>query len=95
MKSHVWSIALYGAETWALRNVHQVYVGGFEIRSWRRVEKITWTDRVRKGEIVRRVKEERNIQLSITRRKVNWIFHSLRRNCLLKHIIEGKIGGRI
>jgi hypothetical protein len=24
-------------------------------------------------------------------RKVNWIGHTLRRNCLLKHVIEGKI----
>jgi hypothetical protein len=27
-------------------------------------------------------------------RKANWICHILRRNCLLKHIIEGKIEGR-
>jgi hypothetical protein len=26
--------------------------------------------------------------------KVNWIGHVLRRNCLLKHVIEGKIEGR-
>jgi hypothetical protein len=29
------------------------------------------------------------------RRKANWICHTLRRNCLLKHVIEGKIEGRI
>jgi hypothetical protein len=29
------------------------------------------------------------------RRKANWIGHILRRNCLLKHVIEGKIKGRI
>jgi hypothetical protein len=38
------------------------------------------------------VKEERNI-LHTIRRKANWIGHVLRRNCLLKHIIEGKIRG--
>ena len=27
--------------------------------------------------------------------KANWIGHSLRRNCLLKHVIEGKIKGQI
>jgi hypothetical protein len=41
------------------------------------------------------VKEERNIVHTIKRRKANWIGHILRRNCLLKHVIEGKIGGRI
>jgi hypothetical protein len=27
--------------------------------------------------------------------KANWIGHILRRNCLLKHVIEGKAEGRI
>jgi hypothetical protein len=29
------------------------------------------------------------------RRKANWIGHILRRNCLLIHVIEGKIEGRM
>jgi hypothetical protein len=40
------------------------------------------------------VKEERNIVHTIKRRKANWIGDILRRNCLLKHVIEGKIEGR-
>ena len=38
-----------------------------------------------------RTKEE--ILPTIQRRKVNYIGHILRRNCLLKHVIEGKTGG--
>jgi hypothetical protein len=41
------------------------------------------------------VKEERNIVHTVKRRKANWIGHILRRNCLLKHVIEGKLEGRI
>jgi hypothetical protein len=51
------------------------------------------TDRVRNEEILHRVKEERNIVHTIKRRKANWIGHILRRNCLLKHVIERKIKG--
>jgi hypothetical protein len=36
-----------------------------------------------------------NIVHTIKRRKANWIGHILRRNCLLKHVIEGKLAGRI
>jgi hypothetical protein len=39
-------------------------------------------------------KEERNILHTTERRKTNWIGHILHRNCLLKHISEGKIGVR-
>jgi hypothetical protein len=42
-----WSIALYGAETWALRKVEQKYLERFEMWCWRRMEKNSWTDRVR------------------------------------------------
>ena len=31
----------------------------------------------------------------IKQRKANWIGHILCRNCLLKHVIEGKIEGRV
>jgi hypothetical protein len=55
------------------------------------MEKISWTDRVRNEEVLHRVKEERNILHTIKRRKANWIGHMLRRNCLLKHVIEGKL----
>jgi len=40
------------------------------------------------------VNEERNTLQKIKRRKAHWIGHTLRRNCLLKHIIEGKIEER-
>ena len=31
----------------------------------------------------------------IRKRKANWIGHNLRRNCLLKQVIEGKIKGEM
>jgi hypothetical protein len=48
---------------------------------------------VRNEEVLLRVKEHRNILHEIRKRKANWIFHILRRNCLLQRIIEGKIKG--
>ena len=40
-----------------------------------------------------RVNEQRNILYEKRKRKANWIGHILRRNCLLKQVIEGKIKG--
>jgi hypothetical protein len=62
---------------------------------WRRMEKISWTDHVRNEEVLHRVTVERNILYTIKIRKANWIGHILRRNCLLKHVIEGKLEGKI
>ena len=47
----------------------------------------------KKNAILQRVKEERNIILTV-KRKANWIGQILCRNCLLIHVIEGKIEGR-
>jgi hypothetical protein len=41
------------------------------------------------------VKGERNVLQTIKRRKTSWICHILSRNCLVKHVIEGKIKGRV
>ena len=50
---------------------------------------------MRNEEVVLRVNEQRNILHEIRKRKANWIGHILRRNCLLKQVIEGKIKGEI
>jgi hypothetical protein len=94
VKCYIWSVVLYGAETWTLRKVDQKYLESFEMWCWRRME-ISWTDRLRNKEVLHRVKEERNILHTVQRRNANWIGHILRRKCLLKHVIEEKLDGRI
>jgi hypothetical protein len=79
----------------ALREVDQQYLRRFEMWCWKRMEKISWTDRVRNEEVLLRVNEQRNILHEISTRKANLIRHTLCRNCLLKQVIEGKIGSDI
>jgi hypothetical protein len=62
---------------------------------WRRVEKISWTDHVRNGEVLLRVNEQRNILHEISKQKANPIGNILHRNCLLQHVIEGQLNGGI
>ena len=50
---------------------------------------------MRNEEVLLRVKEQRNILQEIRKRKANWIGHILRRNCLLKQVIEGNIKGEM
>jgi hypothetical protein len=55
------------------------------------MEKISWTKHVRNEEVLLRVNEQRNILHEIRKRKVKWVGHILRRNCLLQQVIDGKI----
>ena len=88
-------MALYGAETWTLRSADQKYLESSEMWCWRRMEKISWTDRVRNEDVLLRVNEQRNILHEIRKRKANWIGYILRRNCLLKQVMEEKIKGEM
>jgi len=78
-----------------IRAADQKYLASFEMWCWRRMEKISWTDHVRNEEVLLRVNKQRNILYEIRKRKANWIGHILRRNCLLKQVIKGKIKGEM
>ena len=95
VKCYIWSIALCGAETGTVRALDNKELGNFEMWCWRRMEKIGWTDHVRNEEVLLQVNEQRNILHAIRNRKANWIGHILRRNCLLKQVIEEKIKGEM
>jgi hypothetical protein len=50
---------------------------------------------VRNEEVLHGVKEKRNILHTVKRSKANGIGHILGTNCLLEHVTEGKVEGRI
>ena len=95
VKCYIWSIALYGAETWTLRAVDPKHLQSLGMWCWKRMEKISWTDHTRNEDVLLRVKEKRNILHEICKRKTNWIGQILRRNCLLQRVTEGKVQGGI
>jgi hypothetical protein len=76
-----------------LLKVDQKYLEHFKVWCWRRLE-ISWADRVRHEGVLYTAKKDRNI-LHTKRRNADWISQILRGNCLLKHVIERKIEGRI
>lgn len=65
MKCYVWSMRLYGADTWTLRNKKdQKYLDSLEMWCWRKVE-ISWANNV-KNDVVRvlhTVKNKGNIYI--------------------------------
>jgi len=54
VRCYVWSIVLYGAETWTLRSTDQKHLESFKMWCWRRME-ISWTDYVRNEKVLLRV----------------------------------------
>jgi hypothetical protein len=92
VECQIWSMAICGAETWTFRKIDGKYLENSEIWCWRRMEKISWTYRVRNVAVLRGVQEEGNIIRTVKRMNAAWIGHILCGNCLLKHVIEGELG---
>jgi hypothetical protein len=67
-ETNIWSIALYGAEMWKLRNVNHKYQEGSKMWCRKRME-ISWTDHVRNEEILHTVKGKTIILYTIKGKK--------------------------
>ena len=94
VKSFIWSVALYGSETWTIKAADKKHLEAFEMWIWRRLLKISWRDHKTNEEVLRMVEEERTLITKIRRRQKTWIGHIFRGNGLLKDIMEGKFEGR-
>ena len=57
IQSCIWSVALYGSETWTVGKNEERVVNVFETWCWRRTLKIKWTDRITNDEVFQRAKE--------------------------------------
>jgi len=94
VKCLVWSVATYAAETWTLREVDRKKREAFEMWIWRRMEKISWSDKITSDDVLKRVNEERNLLKEIWQRKHRWIGHVLRHDSFLRGIFEGRMLGK-
>ena len=72
------NLVIYGWGTWTLRKAEMDKLQAPEMWIWRRVENISWEQKIRNEEMPRRVKENRCLITTIYRRQKNWIGHILR-----------------
>ena len=94
VKTVVWSGALYGAETWILREEDVKRLNALEMWLWRRMEKISWMEKKTNEEVLSIVGERRQLVDIIVKRKKNWMGHVLRGDGMLREVMEGKMEGK-
>ena len=94
VKVLVWSVALFGSETWTLRKDDIRRLEAFEMWLWRRMMKISWTQHVTNEEVLSMVEEHRSLIATIRKAHTKWMGHILRHDSLLKKVIEGRLWGK-
>lgn len=73
IKTLVWSVALYGAESWTIIKADRRKIEAFKTWCWRKVLKISWTERVTNEGVYQRINKKRSIRMTIVERKKKWI----------------------
>jgi hypothetical protein len=95
VRTYVWSVALYGCETWTLNKAEEHSLEAFEMWCWRKMERISYVERKTNEDVLRLVNEPRTMLSSIKRRRWKMMGHSLRHGEELHTtIIEGMIEGK-
>jgi hypothetical protein len=54
VRAHLWRIALYRSETWIIEDAEIGILKVFRFWCYRRMMRISWVDRVRNEEVLRR-----------------------------------------
>ena len=92
----VFSILNYGYESWTWNKAMRKKVNAFEMWCYRRMLKISWKDRVRNVEILRRLQTRYHFVEDMMKRKMRYAGHVLRGSSGLTHlqILEGYVEGK-
>ncbi len=97
MKSLVWSVALYGSESWTLKEADKRKITAFELWAWRRILCVSWTER-RTNSWVRQtvgVPEDQGLLAQLKKRKLAMYGHWKRRpDSIVLATIEGEVEGK-
>ena len=97
ISSLVWSVALYGCESWTLRKEDERKLTSFEMWLWRRVLRISWIERKSNSWVREKVKitEDNGMLAHVKHRKISKYCHWKRRpSSLVLTTIEGKTPGK-
>lgn len=93
---YIWPVVMYGCEAWTLKDETTRRLQAFEMWCYRRMLRISWTQKVRNETVLQRVQMPRKLLQTIKKRKIEYLGHVLRhdRYALLQLIMMGKVEGK-
>lgn len=97
LRCYVFSVLYYGVESWTLTGAMEMKLEAFEMWLYRRMLRVSWTQRVTNIEILHRMGKEREVLNTVKCRKLQYLRHIMRnetRYRLLQCILQEKVYGR-
>ena len=95
VKAMVFSVVMYGCESWTIKKVEHRGIDAFELWCWRRLLRIPWTARSSNQLILKEISPEYSLEGLMMKLKLQYFGHLMRRtDSLEKTLMLGKIEGR-
>ena len=95
VKVMVFSVVIYGCESWTIKKAEHQRIDGFELWYWRRLLRVTWTARRSNLSILRENNPEYSLKGPMLKLKLQDFGHLMcTDNSLEKSLMLGKIKDR-
>ena len=91
----VFSVVMYGYESWSVKKAEHRRIDAFELWCWRRLLRVPWTSRRSNQSILKEISPGYSLEGLMLMLKLQYFGHLMRRaNSLEKTLMLGKIEGR-
>ena len=95
VKAMVFSVVMYGCESWTVKKAERRRIDAFELWCWRRLLRVPWTARRSNQSILKEISSEISLEGMMLKLKLRYFGHLMRRvDSLEKTLMLGGIGGR-
>ena len=89
----VFSIANFGSECWVLKNSERKRINSFELWCYRRLLRISWTEKKTKDEVLQKIRCNRRLLDTLNTRKLTFLGHVLRSTSFDKTLLMDMVFG--
>ena len=95
VKTMVFSVVMYGCESWTMKKSKCQRIDAFELWCWRRLFRVPCTERRANQSIVKEISSEYSLEGLMLKLKLQYFGHLMQRaNSLEKTLMLGKMEGR-
>ena len=95
VKAMVFSVVMYGCESWTIKKVEHRRINAVEVWCWRRVLRVPWTARTSNQSILKEINPGISLEGMMLKLKLQYFGHLMRTvDSLEKTLMLGGTGGR-
>ena len=95
VKAMVFSVVMYGFESWTIKKAERRRIDAFELWCWRRLLRVLWAARRSNQSILKEISPECSLEGLMLKLKLQYFGHPMQKtDSLEKTLMLGNIAGR-